>query len=136
MKRTQPLLSVLCAGAMSFAIAAANAADQAQTNPGGVTSRDADNTGRNVRDRSGKTATPTKQANNKHDLEITRQLRQAITKDDSLSMNAHNVKIVTQNGVVTLRGPVKDASEKADIVEKAHKIQGVKRVDNQLEVAS
>ena len=133
MKRTQ-FLSVICAGAMTFAVAAAHAADQNATNANGVATRDADNTGRNERDRSGNTATPTKQGNNKHDVEITRQLRQAITKDDSLSTNAHNVKIVTVDGVVTLRGPVKTAAEKATVASKAQAAKGVKRVDDQLEV--
>ncbi len=49
-------------------------------------------------------------------------------------MNAKNVKIITQDGVVTLRGPVKSAEEKAMIASVAQKTGGVKRVDNQLEV--
>ena len=49
-------------------------------------------------------------------------------------MNAHNVKIVTKGGVVTLRGPVENASEKASVAAKAKKVAGVKRVDNQIEI--
>ena len=56
--------------------------------------------------------------------------------DKSLSTNAHNVKIITANGVVTLRGPVKSAAEKANIGAKAQQAAGVRRVDNQLEIAS
>ena len=49
-------------------------------------------------------------------------------------MNAHNVKIITRDGVVTLRGPVENASEKTSVAAKAQKVAGVKRVDNQLEI--
>jgi osmotically-inducible protein OsmY len=54
--------------------------------------------------------------------------------DDSLSTTAHNVKIITVDGVVTLRGPVNNDQEKAKIADAAKKIAGVKQVDNQLEV--
>ena len=56
--------------------------------------------------------------------------------DKSLSTNAHNVKIITTGGVVTLRGPVKSAAEKDTIGAKAQQTAGVTRVDNQLEIAS
>jgi osmotically-inducible protein OsmY len=56
--------------------------------------------------------------------------------DKALSTNAHNVKIITKNGVVTLRGPVKSAGEKSTIAAKAEGAAGVKSVDNQLEIAS
>jgi len=96
----------------------------------------ADNTGKNVRDRNDAQVTPGDQANNKTDLAITQQIRKAVVADKKLSTNAHNVKIVTANGVVTLRGPVKDVSEKAKIEATAKQTAGVTRVDNQLEVAS
>jgi osmotically-inducible protein OsmY len=95
----------------------------------------ADNTGRNVRDRDENAKTADQQSNSKEDLEITRQIRRAVVKDKSLSTNAHNVKIVTVDRVVTLRGPVANTKEKAAIAAKAEKIAGVQRVDNQLEVA-
>ena len=53
-----------------------------------------------------------------------------------MSVNAHNVKIITKNGVVTLRGPVKSPEEKDTIAAKAKQVAGVKNVDNQLEIAS
>ena len=96
----------------------------------------ADNSGKNVRDRNDGRMTPGDQANNKTDTAITQQIRKAVVADKGLSTNAHNVKIITANGVVTLRGPVKSASEKASIEEKAKQTAGVTRVDNQLEVAS
>ncbi len=57
-------------------------------------------------------------------------------KNDTLSVTAKNVKIITANAVVTLRGPVKNDKEKTDIVMIAQGTDGVKRVDNQLEVAA
>jgi hyperosmotically inducible protein len=95
-----------------------------------------DNTGRNVRDRGGETKTPMDQSENEADRTITQHIRQAIIADDSLSTNAKNVKVVTNNGTVTLRGPVNSEQEKANIEAKAKQVAGVKSVDNQLEVAS
>lgn len=95
-----------------------------------------DNSGRNVRDRDNQTKTPGDQSENEADRTITQNIRQAITADDSLSTNAKNVKIITNDGTVTLRGPVKSEKEKTDIEAKAKQVAGVKRVDNQLEVAS
>jgi hyperosmotically inducible protein len=95
---------------------------------------DADNTGRNVRDRDEQTLTPGDQGESAADRELTANVRKAIVADDALSMNAHNVKIITRNGVVTLRGPVKSASERSSVAAKAQKVAGVKSVDNQLEI--
>jgi osmotically-inducible protein OsmY len=94
-----------------------------------------DNTGRNERDRGGETKTPGDQAENEADRTITQNVRQAITSDDALSTSAQNVKIVTSEGTVTLRGPVKSEKEKQDIEAKAKQVAGVKRVENQLEIA-
>jgi len=95
---------------------------------------DADNTARNERDQAGTTVTPPDQSESEGDLAITSKIRQAIVDDNSLSLNAHNVKVVTSGGVVTLRGPVKTATEKTAIETKAKQVAGVTRVDNQLEV--
>src|SRR6185295_17520232 len=74
---------------------------------------DADNTGKNVRDRDDDaTLTPPDQGGSAADRELTAEIRRSIVKDDSLSTNAHNVKIMTNDGVVTLRGPVKSVAEK------------------------
>jgi hyperosmotically inducible protein len=96
----------------------------------------ADNSGKNVRDRQGSTMTPGDQSNAKSDVAITQAVRKAVMADKELSTNAHNVKIITSNGVVTLRGPVKSAAEKTTIGAKAEQVAGVKSVDNQLEIAS
>jgi osmotically-inducible protein OsmY len=95
---------------------------------------DADNTGRNARDAEGNTLTPMDQGESEADRTITQQIRKSVVDNDSLSTNAKNVKIITQNGVVTLRGPVKSPEEKAAIANAAQKAAGVKRVDNQLEI--
>jgi osmotically-inducible protein OsmY len=95
-----------------------------------------DNSGRNVRDRDDQNKTTGDQSENEADRTITQNIRRAVTADDSLSTNAKNVKIITNNGIVTLRGPVKSEKEKAEIEAKAKQVAGVKSVDNQLEVAS
>ena len=74
------------------------------------------------------------QSNAKVDVELTRRIRRAVIKDDSLSTAAHNVKIVTANGAVTLRGPVNSEQEKVVIGKKAQAIAGASNVNNELEV--
>jgi hyperosmotically inducible periplasmic protein len=93
-----------------------------------------DNTGINVRDRNPAAITAGQQSNAKSDVELTRQIRRAIMKDNSLSMTAHNVKIISDNGAVTLRGPVNSEQEKTTIEKKAEAIAGADKVDNQLEI--
>ena len=95
-----------------------------------------DNSGRNVRDADGATKTPGDQSESEADRTITQNVRQAVTADDSISTNGKNVKIVTVDGTVTLRGPVKSEQEKTNIAAKAQQIAGVKKVDNQLEIAN
>jgi osmotically-inducible protein OsmY len=95
---------------------------------------DAENTGKNVRDRDGDTLTAFDQGNSEQDLQITANIRKAIVDDDALSTNAHNVKVITNAGNVVLRGPVETAKEKAVIEAKAKSVAGVVRVNNQLEV--
>ena len=93
-----------------------------------------DNSGRNVRDRDEQSKTAGDQSENEADRTITQNVRSAITADDALSVNGKNVKIITSDGTVTLRGPVKDDKEKAEIEAKAKRVAGVKKVDNQLEI--
>ena len=78
----------------------------------------ADNTGVNQRDRADTEVTADQQKNDKTDVALTAEIRRAIIKDKKLSMNAHNVKIIVQNGNVTLKGPVSSKAERAT-VEKA-----------------
>lgn len=95
-----------------------------------------DNTGKNVRDRDGDTLTPGDQSSDPADVELTRRIREAVVADKSLSTDAHNIKIITINGTVTLRGPVSSVEEKAKIAETAQKLAGKKQVENHLEVAA
>lgn len=102
----------------------------------GTTSQEADNTKRNERDTNTNAVTATDQGENETDRTITQQIRREVTKDDDLSMDGKNVKIITVDGVVTLRGPVKTAEERTEIANVAQRVEGVKRVDNQLEIAA
>jgi len=95
-----------------------------------------DNTGINVRDRSGATLTPGDQSADKADVNLTQRIRQAIMHDKSLSTTAKNVKIITTNGTVTLRGPVQNLREKEAIEAKAQQIAGATNVESQLEVVT
>ena len=92
-----------------------------------------DNTEVNVRDRSDAAKTPIDQNENQKDIDITANIRKRVV-DTKMSVNAQNVKIITQNGKVTLRGPVKSDDEKAQIEKMAHEVAGPANVDNQLEV--
>jgi osmotically-inducible protein OsmY len=96
----------------------------------------ADNTAKNERDRHEPALTPGDQAENAADRTITQQVRQGVIKGDDISVAGKNVKIITIDGVVTLRGPVESAKEKSDIATVAKQVDGVKRVDNQLEIAT
>jgi len=95
-----------------------------------------DNSGRNERDRNDATKTAGDQSESEADRTISQNIRKAITSDDSVSTNGKNVKIITVDGVVTLRGPVKSEAEKTNIAAKAQQIAGVKNVENQLEIAN
>jgi hyperosmotically inducible protein len=92
----------------------------------------ADNTKANKE--PGKTADQQKE--NKSDRNITRQIRKALVADKSLSTYAHNVKIITTNGTVTLRGPVRTEDERSSIESKAKAIAGVNDVKNELTVVA
>jgi hyperosmotically inducible periplasmic protein len=93
-----------------------------------------DNSAVNVKDRAPDAVTAGQQSNAASDVELTRRIRRAVVTDDSLSMLAHNVKIVSAGGSVTLRGPVKTEQEKTVIANKAQAIAGAGRVDDQIEV--
>ena len=124
MKRTA--ITLLCLSALTLSVVAQDNSNATPT--------PADNSGRNVRDRSGKTKTSGDQSNSSGDIKITAAIRRAVMKDDSLSMTAKNVKIITADGVVTLRGPVKSAAEKQTIARLAEANAGSAKVMNHLEV--
>ena len=101
---------------------------------GAETAYDADNTGKNVRDREDRTVTPMDQSNRKEDLDVTASIRKALMDDDTLSTNGRNVKIITRDGIVTLRGPVDSDQERVASARTAQSVAGVRRIDNQLEI--
>lgn len=84
----------------------------------------ADNTKANERDRTANAPTADQQKNNRTDRDISQQIRQAIMQDKTLSTYAHNVKIISQNGMVTLKGPVRSEEEKQAIEAKANEVAG------------
>jgi hyperosmotically inducible protein len=92
-----------------------------------------DNTGRNVRDRDDSTLTPGDQGETEADREITRRFRRALTENPEFSVTAQNIKIITVNGKVTLRGPVNTEQERK-LIDSIARQQGISSVDNQLEV--
>ena len=106
---------------------AQDAAPPSQTAP--------DNTQVNKRDQNPSAPTADQQSEHPSDRDLTKQIRQSIVKDDSLSTYAHNIKVIVKNGTVTLKGPVRSDEEKQTIVAKASAIAGDGKVTDQLEVA-
>ena len=125
------VLSIAVAATAASYSGAAYAADDDAGSPA-ATDYEPDNTGRNVRDRDDR-PTSGDQSESEPDRKLTQKIRQAIVADDSLSTSAHNVKIITIDGVVTLRGPVKNSDERNAIGAMAVKIAGASKVKNQLE---
>lgn len=113
-------LSLICISTLALSVVAQ------EVNP--------DNSGKNERDRSGETKTSGDQSNSSEDTKITADVRRAIVKDSSLTMMAKNVKVITAGGIVTLRGPVKNAEEKTKIEQLATAAANGAKVDNQLEI--
>ena len=121
------LLSSLVLGISSLGVAQ----DSTQsTNP------QADNTKINQRDRNANEPTADQQKDNSDDRQITQQIRKSIMNDKSLSSYAHNVKVITKGGMVTLKGPVQSEDEKKAIEAKAAEVAGESKVTSQLDVKS
>ena len=83
-----------------------------------------DNTKINRRGRDSSEATADQQKTNAADQDLTKKIRQSIMADKSLSSNAHNIKIISQNGTVTMKGPVQSDNEKKTVMEKAVAVAG------------
>ncbi len=111
------VLAAILAGGLAVQIA------PAQTQP--------DNTGVNKNDTA---VTADTQKNNQGDRYPTQQIRKAVIADKTLSTYGHNVKIISQEGTVTLKGPVKSEDERKNIVAKAEQIAGAGKVTDQLSV--
>jgi hyperosmotically inducible protein len=124
------LLSPFLLSGLVLGIAALGVA-QDSTQP---TNSQADNTKVNERDRNANEPTADQQKDNSSDREITQQIRKAIVNDKSLSTYAHNIKVITKGGMVTLKGPVQSEDEKKAIEAKAADIAGESKVTSQLDV--
>jgi hyperosmotically inducible periplasmic protein len=94
-----------------------------------------DNTKNNQGDASKDAMTADQQKMNPADRDTTKQIRKSIMQDKSLSTYAHNIKIITQDGKVTLRGPVRSEDEKSALQAKAEAVAGAENVTNQLKIA-
>jgi len=94
-----------------------------------------DNTKVNTADRAKGAVTADQQKENATDRDLAKRIRQAVVGDKSLSTYAHNVKIVAQDGQVTLKGPVRSEAEKTAIEVKATEIAGAGKVTNDITIA-
>jgi osmotically-inducible protein OsmY len=94
-----------------------------------------DNTRVNKKDRSPAETTADQAKETPSDREIMQKIRKAVTSDKSLSTYAHNVKIISEHGKVTLKGPVRSEEEKKNIEAKATEIAGAGNVDDEMTVA-
>ena len=118
----------------SLAVSGTSLAAQQSADQSASTSAAADNTKVNQRDQSANEPTADQQNNNRSDRDITQQIRKAIMNDKSLSTYAHNVKVITQNGQVTLKGPVRSDDEKRAVEAKATEIAGEDKVTSELDI--
>jgi hyperosmotically inducible periplasmic protein len=94
-----------------------------------------DNTKVNERDQSVTEKTAEQQGTSDRDLTLAQKIRQELVRDDSLSTYAHNVKVIAENGRVTLKGPVRSAEEKSKVVASAKRIAGANSVVDELQIA-
>lgn len=94
----------------------------------------ADNTRTNQRDRNSNEPTADQQKANPSDRAITQQIRKSIQDDKSISTYGHNVKVITQNGMVTLKGPVRSEEEKKALEDKAAQVAGADKVTSEIDV--
>ena len=95
----------------------------------------ADNTKVNTRDRAKGAVTADQQKENATDRDLTQKIRRALMQDKALSSYAHNVKVISQGGNVTLKGPVRSAEEKTTVESKAVEVAGAGHVVNEMSVA-
>jgi len=139
MKTKLLALSILLPGSLVLAgqpaQTSASARSDGGTAPKAESSREAvDNSAINQRDNGTTEPTADQQKNAHSDVDLTAKIRRSIVGDKSLSTNAHNVKIIAQNGLVTLKGPVQSEAEKSTIEQKASSIAGQSNVKNEIDV--
>ena len=101
-----------------------------------TTQTPSDNTKINQRDKNNANPTADQQKAKAADLEITRKIRRSLTQDKKISTYAKNIKVITQDGTVTLRGPVRSEEEKQTVEAKATEVAGASHVKNELQIAA
>src|SRR5579864_2612305 len=131
--RPLALALAVAVGLFCFPLAPRAASQDRQASPDNKAVKQ-DNTAVNKGDRATDAQTAGQQSNDKSDVDMTRQIRRAIVSDKSLSTYAHNVKIITQHGQVTLKGPVQSEDEKKAIEAKAAEVAGENKVSSELNV--
>ena len=138
MKTRLSALSILFLGSLALAGEPAQTSTSTKADGGtpksGSTREGADNTAINKRDNDSAEPTADQQKNSHSDVDLTAKIRRSIVSDKALSTNAHNVKIIAQNGVVTLKGPVQSEAEKSTIEQRASSIAGQSNVKNEIDV--
>ena len=136
-------LSILLLGAAAFASSPESSKSKSKVDAGTAaphpqraedTGADATNSAINQRDSHQGQPTADRQSNQRSDVDLTAEIRRSVVSDKSLSTNAHNVKIVAQNGQVTLKGPVRSEAEKKSIEQRASSIAGQSNVKNEIDV--
>lgn len=110
--------------------------DQTLLKEPNVLNPQADNSGMNIIHDGKIGLTADQQSNRPEDLDITRVIRRSIVKNKDLSIYAHNVKIITRDGMVVLKGPVRSLSEKQSVEDAAVAVAGSRNVRSELEVTS
>jgi hyperosmotically inducible periplasmic protein len=93
-----------------------------------------DNTKVNQRDQNAAEPTADQQKDNRSDRELTKQIRKSLVKDESLSTYAHNIKVIAQDGKVTLKGPVRSEEEKAAVLSKAAQVAGQGNITDEVTI--
>lgn len=119
---------ILLSGALAAGMAVGTLQGQNSTQP--------DNTRNNKQEAANGAVTADQQKNSRTDRELTQEIRKAVISDKSLSTYAHNVKIITKGGSVTLKGPVNSDDEKRTVVAKAEQVAGSGNVTDQITVKS
>ncbi len=108
----------------------------ASTDKTQATAPAADNSGANAQDRRDHPLTPLDQGNNAEAIAITQAIRQALVADHDLSVNARNIKIISNNQIVTLRGPVANVAERDRVLQIAKAVPGVEHISDQLAITA
>jgi hyperosmotically inducible periplasmic protein len=129
------IMAVALSAAVAFAVAGpAYSTEKSDKDAKSDANMKSDNSKMNKAMHANKEQTADQQGESKADRKMTQDIRRAVVKDKELSQYAHNVKIITKDGMVTLKGPVRSAQEKSRVEAIATKIAGGK-VTNEMEIA-